>query len=84
MTGYWGVCPMVELEHARALLEEMGLNTAALLLEAHLEQTIHEDLTYVQFLDHLLTAEQVERRRKSHETRMKLSRLPPQKAAGRL
>ena len=70
---------MVELEHARALLEEMGLNTAALLLEAHLEQSIHEDLTYVQFLDHLLTAEQAERRRKSQETRMKLSRLPHRK-----
>ena len=56
---------MVDLEHARALLEEMGLNTAAQLLDAHLEQSVHEELTYVQFLDRLLTAEQTERRRKS-------------------
>lgn len=48
---------MVELEHARALLEEMGLNTAALFLDAHLEQSVHENLTYVQFLDRMLTAE---------------------------
>lgn len=70
---------MVELEHARAILEEMGLNTADQLLDAHLEQSVHEDLTYVQFLDKLLTAEQAERRRKSQQPRMKLSRLPHQK-----
>lgn len=70
---------MVDLEHARTLLEEMGLNTAAQLLDAHLEQSVHEDLTYVRFLNRLLTAEQTERRRKSQETRMKLSRLPHRK-----
>lgn len=70
---------MVDLEHARTLLEEMGLKTAAQLLDAHLEQSVHEYLTYVQFLDRLLTAEQTERRRKSQETRMKLSRLPHRK-----
>ena len=32
---------MVELEHARALLEQMGLQTAAQLLDAQLEQSLH-------------------------------------------
>lgn len=66
---------MVDLEHARVLLEEVGLNTAAQLLDAHLEQSVHEELSYVQFLDRLLAAEQLERRRKGQETQMKLSRL---------
>ena len=39
---------MVEMEHARALLEEMGLNTAAQLLDAQLEQSVQEDQTYIQ------------------------------------
>ena len=71
---------MVEMEHARALLEEMGLNTAAQLLDAQLEQSVHEDQTYIQFLNRLLSSEQMERRRKSQETRMKLSRLPHRKS----
>ena len=36
---------MVELEHARALLEQMGLNTAAQLLDAQLEQSLHAQQT---------------------------------------
>ena len=32
---------MVELEHARTLLEQMGLNTAAQLLDAQLERALH-------------------------------------------
>ena len=70
---------MVELEHTRSLLAEMGLTTAAELLDAQLEKSIHDNLTYVQFLDCLLSSEQMERRRKSQETRMKLSRLPHRK-----
>ncbi len=70
---------MVELEHARELLSSMGLSTAANFLDSHLEQAVHEEQTYVQFLDSLLASEQMERRRKSQETRMKLSRLPHRK-----
>ncbi len=79
MTEYWEVCPVVDLEHARALLEELGLPTAAQLLDAQLEQSVHEKMTYTQFLDRLLSSEQMERIRKSQETRLKLSRLPHRK-----
>ena len=48
---------MVELEHARALLEQMGLDTAAQLLDAQLEQSLHAQHTYVQFLDALRSCE---------------------------
>ena len=70
---------MVELEHTRSLLEQMGLHTAALLLDAQLEQALHSQQTYVRFLHDLLTSEQQERQRKSQETRLKLARLPHHK-----
>ncbi len=70
---------MVELEHARGLLHSLKLSTAAELLDAHLEQAAHSEQTYLQFLDALLTSEQMERSRKSQETRLKLSRLPNRK-----
>ncbi len=70
---------MVELEHARELLYSMKLTTAAELLEVHLEQAVHREQTYLQFLDGLLSSEQMERSRKSQETRMKLSKLPHRK-----
>ena len=49
---------MVELEHTRSLLEQMGLHTAAQLLDAQLEQSLHSQQTYVQFLHDLLSSEQ--------------------------
>ena len=70
---------MVELEHAREFLMTMKLYTAAELLDAHLEQASHEHQTYLHFLDALLSSEQMERSRKSQETRLKLSRLPHRK-----
>ena len=70
---------MVELEHAKALLEQMGLQTAAQLLDAQLEQSLHAQQTYVQFLNELLSSEQQQRQRKSRETRLKLARLPHRK-----
>ena len=70
---------MVELEHTRSLLEQMGLHTAAQLLDAQLEQSLHSQQTYVQFLHDLLSSEQQERQRKSRETRLKLARLPHHK-----
>lgn len=70
---------MVELEHARVLLEQMGLETAAQLLDAQLERALHEQETYVQFLNGLLSSEQQERQRKSKETRLKLAKLPHRK-----
>lgn len=70
---------MVELEHAGTLLGQMGLDTAAQLLDAQLERSLHDQHTYVQFLNELLSSEQQERQRKSRETRLKLDRLPHRK-----
>lgn len=70
---------MVELEHTRSLLEQMSLHTAAQLLDAQLEQALHSQKTYVQFLHDLLSSEQQERQRKSREIRLKLARLPHNK-----
>jgi DNA replication protein DnaC len=71
---------MLELEHTRELLKELGLSTAAELLDARLEAAAHSDLTYLSFLGGLLEVEKSERKRRSEETRMKLSRLPHRKS----
>ena len=70
---------MVELKHTRALLEQLGLQTAAQLLDAQLEHSLHDQQTYVQFLKELLSREQQERERKGRETRLKLARRPHRK-----
>jgi len=71
---------MVELEHARELLGSMGLETAATLLDARMEGSLHGEHTYARFLDELLTSEQRERSRKGEEMRTKLARLPNRKS----
>jgi len=70
---------MVELEHSRELLQNMGLTTAANLLDANLEAATSSEATYLSFLSGLLDAEQTERKRRSEETRMKMSKLPHHK-----
>ena len=70
---------MVELEHARELLDTLGLHTSASLLDAQLERSAHEEHTYISFLDELLTLEQTERKRRSEELRIKMARLPHRK-----
>ena len=70
---------MLELEHSRELLICMGLGTAAELLDGQLERSLHEEHTYLRFLDELLTLEQNERKRRSEETRIRMSRLPHRK-----
>jgi DNA replication protein DnaC len=70
---------MVELEHARELLSGMGLSTAAELLDAQIERSLHDEHTYIRFLDELLALEHNERKRRSEETRIKMSRLPHRK-----
>ncbi len=70
---------MVKLEHARRLLSELGLDTASELLDAKLENAMHKDATYLSFLSELLEAEMKEKKRRSEETRIKLSRLPHRK-----
>jgi DNA replication protein DnaC len=70
---------MVELEHTRSLLSKLGLDTASELLDAKLEDAMHKDATYLSFLSELLGAEMQEKKRRSEETRIKLSRLPHRK-----
>lgn len=70
---------MVELEHARNILSELGLDTASELLEAKIEDAIHKNATYLTFISELLEAEIQEKRRRSEETRIKLSGLPHRK-----
>lgn len=70
---------MLELEHARELLVEMGLNTASKLLDARLEDAAQGGITYLSFLSGLLDVEKQERKRRSEEVRIKLSRLPHRK-----
>lgn len=70
---------MVELEHSREMLNSLGLHTAAELLDAQLEDASHKEPTYLSFLGGLLETEQQERKRRSEETRIKMSRLPHRK-----
>lgn len=70
---------MIELEHARSLLESMGLEKAAMALDARVDEAAKADSTYLTFLNALLETEAHERRRRSEETRLKLSRLPQKK-----
>jgi hypothetical protein len=74
-----GWYPMVELEHTHSLLSKLGLDTASELLDAKLEDAMHKDATYLSFLSELLGAEMQEKKRRSEETRIKLSRLPHRK-----
>ena len=67
---------MIELEKARAHLEELGLSNAAIYLDALLEKAQRENSTYIDFLNNLLETEVVERQRRNMEIRTKLARLP--------
>lgn len=67
---------MVELEHARSLLDEMGLTTAVQLLDAQIERSNTGHQTYVQFLNELLTAEKQTRDRRNLEFRIRRAHLP--------
>lgn len=68
---------MVEYEQTQQLLTEMGLTTAAALLDAKLDEAARkEDMTYLGFLNQLLIEEEKARKRRSQQTRLKLSRLP--------
>lgn len=70
---------MLELERALTLLEELDLKEAALALDSHLEQAARGEPTYLDFLNGLLEAECAARRKRSEETRMKLSHLTVKK-----
>jgi DNA replication protein DnaC len=69
----------MELERAHQQLESLGLEKASLALDSQLEQALKGQNTYVDFLNDLLQCEADERRKRSEETRLKLSRLPQKK-----
>ena len=69
---------MIEIEHVIDLLVELGLPSSSLALEACLTQASQQESTYITFLNQLSTAEQQDRKQRSFETRLKLSRLPKQ------
>lgn len=71
---------MVEHEHTLKLLDDMGLTTAAQLLDAKLDEAARDDdITYLDFLHNLLAEEESARKRRSEQTRLKLSKLPSRK-----
>jgi DNA replication protein DnaC len=70
---------VADLEQTREYLEKLGLHTGCQLLEARLEDASKRELTYLDFLKEFLDIELQERKRRSEETRTKLSRLPHRK-----
>jgi DNA replication protein DnaC len=70
---------MLEFEKATLQLENLGLEKAAAVLTSQLESAAKSDCTYLDFLNNLLNSEVEERRKRSEETRLKLSRLPQKK-----
>lgn len=70
---------MIELEQACARLHELGLEQAALQLDAQLEAASREQSTYLAILNHLLDVETSERQKRNLEVRTKLAHLPYRK-----
>lgn len=70
---------MIELNKTHETLEALGLSMASHLLEAKLEDAARRELSYLSFLCELVDSEIVDRKRRSEETRTKLSRLPHRK-----
>lgn len=66
---------MVELEQTRLMLENLGLSQAAITLDSHLDYAARSEITYLEFINRLLKDEADFRRKRSEETRLKLSRL---------
>lgn len=70
---------MLEVERARTLLSEFGLDSASVLLDARLEAASTQESTYLSFLLGLLEDEYTQRRIRSRQVRLKLSNLPHHK-----
>jgi len=66
---------MLELERTRLMLENLGLTQAALTLDSHLDYAARSEMTYLEFINRLLKDEADFRRKRSEETRLKLSHL---------
>jgi DNA replication protein DnaC len=70
---------VIQLEQTRLMLENLGLGQAAITLDAQLDHAGRNEITYLEFLNRLLMDESDFRRKRSEETRLKLSRLPMKK-----
>lgn len=67
---------MISLEKARQQLEQLGLTTAAEVLDARLEAAAQRELPYADFLVDLLGIEVAARRERYLRTRTRLAHLP--------
>ena len=70
---------MIELEKARAQLEELKLFTAADLLESRLQIATEKNMAYVSFVSDLLGEELEQRHKRNVETKSRLAHLPYRK-----
>jgi len=67
---------VISLEKARQQLEQLGLTTAAEVLDARLEAAAQRELPYADFLVDLLGIEVAARRERYLRTRTRLAHLP--------
>jgi len=67
---------MIAAARARTYLEQLGLTQAADLLDSRLQQAIHKEMPYADFLADLLDAESQARRERYLRTRTRLAHLP--------
>lgn len=66
----------MNLQIAHSLLEELGLEQAALILESKAEQAAKGSWSYIEFLSRLLEEEVATRRKRSLATRTRLAKVP--------
>ena len=69
----------MKLQIVQSLLEELGLDQAALILDSKAEQAAKGDWSYIEFLNRLLEEEVVVRRERSLVTRTRLAKVPATK-----
>lgn len=69
----------MNLQIAHSLLEELGLEQAALILESKAEQAAKGSWSYIEFLSRLLEEEVATRRKRSLATRTRLAKVPATK-----
>ena len=69
----------MNLQIVHSLLEELGLDQAALILESKAEQAAKGNWSYIEFLNRLLEEEVAVRRKRSLVTRTRLAKVPANK-----
>jgi DNA replication protein DnaC len=69
----------MNLQIVHSLLEELGLDQAALILESKAEQAAKGNWSYIEFINRLLEEEVAVRRKRSLVTRTRLAKVPANK-----